>query len=148
MQYAVPGLVCLQAERYHQRYHPPPHLKCIQPISPTTDPPIPHPRCTEIASSILDPLHHRAALMHVAIERAEAVVIICLPCAHNDGVAAANVVRLDPPSQGVALERSQPISLDVGLTDMTVHFGGVEEVRGGRVCAVVGLPGGGVCVCE
>jgi hypothetical protein len=67
--------------------------------------------------------------MHVAVERAEAVVIICLPCAHNDAVAAGNVVRLDPPSQGVGLERSQPLSLDVGLTDITAHFGGAEEVR-------------------
>lgn len=76
-----------------------------------------------------DPLHHNAALMHLALERAEAVVIICLPCAHNDAVAAANVERVDPPSAGVALERSQPISIDCGLSDMTVHFGGVEEVR-------------------
>jgi hypothetical protein len=67
--------------------------------------------------------------MHVAAERAEAVVIICLPCAHNDAVAAANVVRFDPASKGVGLERTQPISLDVGLTDLTAHFSGVEEVR-------------------
>lgn len=97
----------------------------------TSSPPSPPsltPRCAEIDASTQDPLHHRAALMHVAAERAEAVVIICLPCEHNDAVAAANVVRLDPPSQGVALERVQPLSLDVGLTDVTAHFSGVGEV--------------------
>lgn len=72
--------------------------------------------------------------MHVAAERAEAVVIVCLPCAHNDAVAAANVVRFDPASRGVGLERTQPISLDVGLTDLTAHFSGVEEVRGRVLC--------------
>jgi hypothetical protein len=90
----------------------------------------PPPRCAEIDASTSDPLHHRAALMHVAMERAEAVVTICLPGAHSDAVARANVVRLDPPSAGVFIDRVQPISLDVGLNDLSVHFSGAEEVGG------------------
>ena len=77
--------------------------------------------------------------MHVSAARAEAVLIICLPCAHNDAVAAGNVVRVDPPSQGVAMERFQPISVDAALTDMAVHFGGAEEVGRGRGGGGLGL---------
>lgn len=36
--------------------------------------------------------------------------------------------RVDPPSEGVEMARTQSISLDVGAHDVVAHFGGVEEV--------------------
>lgn len=42
--------------------------------------------------------------------------------------------RVDPPSEGVEMARTQSISLDVGGHDVVAHFGGVEEVRGGLDC--------------
>lgn len=66
--------------------------------------------------------------MHVHAGRVEGVVMICLPNTHNRNVAISNIVRLDPPSQGVNFDKVQAISLDAGLTDVTAHFAGVEQV--------------------
>ena len=37
--------------------------------------------------------------------------------------------RVDPPSEGVEMARTQSISLDVSAHVVVAHFGGVEEVR-------------------
>jgi hypothetical protein len=85
-------------------------------------------RCAAINELTQDPKHHKAALMHVAATRAEAVVLICLPgYAPSAQMAQRHIVRVDPPTEGVVMERIQTISLDVGLNDLAVHFSGVEE---------------------
>jgi hypothetical protein len=38
------------------------------------------------------------------------------------------ICRVDPPSEGVEMARTQSISLDVGGHDVVAHFGGMEEV--------------------
>lgn len=50
--------------------------------------------------------------------------------------AFAQVIRrVDPPSEGVEMARTQSISLDVGGHDVVAHFGGIEEV-----CVMVWSP--------
>lgn len=44
--------------------------------------------------------------------------------------------RVDPPSEGVEMSRTQSISLDVGGHDVVAHFGGVEEVRSAAMLSV------------
>lgn len=41
--------------------------------------------------------------------------------------------RVDPPSEGVEMARTQSISLDVSAHDITAQFGGVEEVSAGSL---------------
>jgi hypothetical protein len=56
-----------------------------------------------------------------------------VPCLLCPRTPCAQVIRrVDPPSEGIEMSRTQSISLDVGAHDVAVHFGGVEEV-----CAVL-----------
>jgi hypothetical protein len=91
-------------------------------------------RCRPLAAAAEDPYHPARCVMHVAVGRAEAVVMICLP-GHQASAAMAHevITRVDPASEGVPMERYQSISVDVGLQDIVAHFGGVEEVSGHEV---------------
>lgn len=91
-------------------------------------------RCRPLAAAAEDVYHPARGVMHVAVGRAEAVVMICLPGNQASAAMAHEVItRVDPASEGVPMERYQSISVDVGLQDIVAHFGGVEEVSGHEV---------------
>jgi len=85
-----------------------------------------------ISAATAAPQHHRAALMHVAAASAETVVIICLPgYGPSFDWALGHIQRVDPPSEGVGMDRIQSISIDAGITDLAAHFSGVKEMAAG-----------------
>lgn len=86
-------------------------------------------RCAELAAASHDILHPGGALLHVGVASLEAVLLVCLPGAANDAMAAANIVRVDPASEGVALREVKQLSLDMSLTEAAVHISGIAQVR-------------------
>ncbi len=87
-------------------------------------------KCSELRRQLGELQTQHGALMHLSAGRASGVVMICLPSAPGSAsheLAVSNIVRVDPSSQGVLFDKTQQISLDVGVSDITVHFSGVKQ---------------------
>lgn len=80
--------------------------------------------CKDIARQALDPVNPAGDILHVAAQHGHGVVMVAKPTPANHAVAVANIVSMDPTSEGITFEKVVPVSLDVGLTGVTVHMGG------------------------
>lgn len=56
-------------------------------------------------------------------------LVVCLPSAENDVLAASTIQRVDPPSEGILMERFIPLSLDACLGEVVMFASGAEQVR-------------------
>lgn len=55
-------------------------------------------------------------------------LVVCLPSLDNNALAATTIPRIDPPSEGILMERFIPLSLDACLGEVVLFASGAEQV--------------------
>lgn len=61
--------------------------------------------------------------------RLQLALVLCLPSLGNNALAASTIPRIDPPSEGILMERFIPLSLDACLGEVVLFASGAEQVR-------------------
>eukprot|EP00803_Ostreobium_quekettii_P004304 evm.model.scf_1699.1 EVM.evm.TU.scf_1699.1 scf_1699:12197-31250(-) len=88
-------------------------------------------KCTEIKSGAEEMLHHRGALLHVAMSHVDALIIVGdKSCPEVVEAAVKNIREFDKPSSdSVLFSNVQPLFLSVQADNMMGYIGGLETAN-------------------
>ena len=71
---------------------------------------------------------HLSAAMQAGAESLEAILFIRGTAAADDAAAAAHIVAVDAPSEGVPMRQLRMAHLDVSAAGLAVYFSGCSKV--------------------